>query len=152
MIIAFLLVQAASAPPPVVTVTAPRVTLGAGARRTVEVVATIRKGFRIQANPASQPFLVPARLEIDADDRIEIGSPEYPRGTPYRLQGTTEDLSVYADRLVIRVPLTARRTTGKQSSAELVLAGRLRYQACNEQVCLRPATAPVELPVSLRPR
>jgi len=147
-----LLAPAPAGPPVVVTATAPKVILSAGQRGEVEVVATIRKGFRIQANPASQPFLVPALLEIEEDERVHIGSPEYPPGKPYRLRGTTEDLSVYAGRLVIRVPVTARRGPGTGSSDDVLLEGRLRYQACNEEVCLRPSSVPVQVPVNLRPR
>jgi len=120
-----LLAASAAGPPVVVTVTASRVILSPGERAELEVVATIGEGFRIQANPASQPFLVPALLEIEEDARVDVGSPEYPPGRPYRLQGTSEDL--------------------------LVLEGRLRYQARNEQVCLRPSSAPVRVPVSIRP-
>lgn len=147
-----LLAPSPAGPPVVVRLTASRVILSPGERAEIEVVATIGEGFRIQANPASQPFLVPALLEIEEDVRVEVGSPEYPPGKPYRLQGTSEDLSVYADRLVIRVPVTAPRGPGARSSDEVVLEGRLRYQACNEQVCLRPSSVPVQVPVSIRPR
>jgi hypothetical protein len=141
----------APAPPVVVTATARKVILSAGQRGEIEVVATIRKGFRIQANPASLPFLVPSLLEFDEHEHVDVGSPEYPPGEPHRLRGTTEDLSVYAGRLAIRVPVTARRGSGRESSDDVVLVGRLRYQACNEEVCLRPSSVPVLVPVSLRP-
>jgi hypothetical protein len=147
-----LFAPAPAGPPVVVTATVPNLVLYAGERGEVEVVATIRRGFRIQANPASEPFLVPALLEIEADDRVHVDSPEYPPGKPYRLQGTAADLSVYEGRLVIRVPVTARRRVGTGSSDDVVLEGRLRYQACNEHVCLRPSSVPVRARVSLRPR
>jgi hypothetical protein len=141
----------APAPPVVVTATARTVTLSAGQRGEVEVVARIGKGFRIQANPASQPFLVPLLLEFDEHERVDVGSPEYPPGEPYRLRGTTEALSVYAGQVAIRVPVTAPRGPGTRFSGDVVLAGRLRYQACNEEVCLRPSSVPVLVRVTLRP-
>jgi hypothetical protein len=82
-------------PPAVVTVEAKAVSLAVGERGVLEVVATIREGFRIQANPASRPFLVPAHLELEPTARLELGPPEYPPGKAHRLRGTTEDLSVY---------------------------------------------------------
>jgi hypothetical protein len=135
-------------PPVVVTVEAPVLSLAVGERGTLEVVASIRKGFRIQANPASLPFLVPAQLEVDTHDRLELQPPEYPPGKPHRLRGTSEDLSVYEDRVVIRVPVKMRAG----ALDEVVVTGRLRYQACNETVCLRPAEAPVEMRVRRRAR
>jgi hypothetical protein len=125
--------------------------LAAGERGVAEIVAIVRKGFRIQANPASQPFLVPALLEIEENERVQVGAPEYPPGQPHRLRGTAEDLSVYEGRLVIRLPVAARGGPGKPSSDEVLLEGRLRYQACNEEMCLRPSSAPVRVRLSLRP-
>lgn len=146
-----LLAQTPAGSPVVVTATARKVILTAGQQGEVEVVATIRKGFRIQANPASQPFLVPSLLEFDEHERVAVGSPKYPPGEPYRLRGTTDALWVYAARLSIRVPLTARGGSGTECPDDVVLVGRLRYQACNEEVCLRPTSVPVRVPVNLRP-
>jgi hypothetical protein len=137
-------------PPVVVTVEALRVSLAVGERGALEVVASIRKGFRVQANPASRPFLVPAQLELEPTEGLELGPPEYPPGKPYRLRGTTEDLSVYEGEVAIRVPVKARAGLVGGTGDEVVLLGRLRYQACNERVCLRPAEAPVEIRVRCR--
>jgi hypothetical protein len=146
-----LLALAAPAAPAVVTASAPLVSLGSGERGEVEIVARIRQGFRVQANPASTPFLVPARLELGGDERVEVGSPAYPPGQPYRLRGAAEDLSVYEGEIVIRVPLEARPAAGGAEPGESVLSGRLHYQACNERMCLRPSSALVEVRVSVRP-
>ena len=144
-------VTAPAGPPAVVAVAPAAVTLGARERGEVEVVARIKEGFRIQANPASEPFLVPARLELPGDERVHVGAPVYPPGRAYRLRGADDDLSVYEGTLVIRVPLEARSVAGDASPGETVLDGRLHYQACNELVCLRPSSAAVQVRVSLRP-
>ena len=154
MIGALLLALAAPAPsslPAIVRVATPAVAIVAGERGEIEIVASITEGFRIQANPASEPFLVPARLELPGDGRVRVGAPVYPPGKAYRLRGADEDLSVYEGRLVIRVPLEARAAAGDESPGETVLDGRLHYQACNELVCLRPSSAAVQVRVSLRP-
>jgi hypothetical protein len=139
-----------ASPPLVVSVEAPAVRLASGERGEIRVIATIRKGFRIQANPASEPFLVPAQLELEPDERLRLGPPEYPRGEAHRLRGASTDLSVYRERLVIRVPVEARAAPGGPGD-EVVLDGRLRYQACNEVVCLRPTTVPVRVRLNLSP-
>lgn len=144
-----LLAQEAASPPVVVTVAPTKVVLGARGVGQALVVATIRKGFRIQANPASQPFLVPARLEMSGAAHVQAGPPEYPPGKPHRLRGTTEDLSVYEDRVAIRLPLSAPPSRATTAPGDVVLEGRLRYQACNAEVCLRPTSVPVRVEVSL---
>jgi hypothetical protein len=137
-------------PPAVVTVEAKAVSLAVGERGVLEVVATIREGFRIQANPASRPFLVPAHLELEPTARLELGPPEYPPGKAHRLRGTTEDLSVYEGEVAIRVPVKPGAGEAAGKPDEVVVVGRLRYQACNERVCLRPAEVPVEIRVRRR--
>jgi hypothetical protein len=62
------LATAARSPPAVVTVAEPgELRVVAGGRAEARLVVTIEKGFKIQANPASNPFLVPATLELEAD-------------------------------------------------------------------------------------
>ena len=150
MIAWIVLALATPGPPPVVTVSSPRVFLSAGERGEAAILARIEEGFRIQANPASDPFLVPARLEIEADDHVEAGAPAYPPGEPYRLEGAAEDLSVYRGEVLIRLPLVARRAPG-EAGGERLLRGRLHYQACNARMCLRPSSVPVEVWVIVRP-
>lgn len=116
----------------------------------VEARLTVRiaLGFHIQANPPSQPQLIPALLELEADDGVELGPPVYPLGRPYRLHGATEDLSTYEGTVEIAVPV---RTTPDARPGDHLLSGTFRYQACDARMCLRPATIPVELRVRLVP-
>jgi len=84
------------ATPVVVTVEVPEpVSIPAGEHAEARLVVRITKGFRIQANPASSRFLVPAQLKLTEDERVHAGHPRYPPGSPYRLRGTSSDLSVY---------------------------------------------------------
>ncbi len=108
----------------------------------------IADGFHIQANPASQPYLIPALLELEAADGLEPGPPVYPPGSPYRLQGTDEDLATYDGGLTIAVPVRIRQDA---APGDRSLGGTFRYQACNARQCLAPATIPVELGLRLEP-
>ena len=57
---------------------------------------------------------------------------------------------LYEGEVAIRVPVKARVGPVAGTADEVVVVGRLRYQACNERVCLRPAEAPVEIRVRRR--
>lgn len=158
MIAALLLTVAAQAPViPKVLVDVPvpeEVRIVAGGRAEARVVATVARGFRIQANPAAEPFLVPAKLELEGDERVRVGQPVYPPGQPHRLRGADDDLSIYEGTVVFHLPLEA--TPSSISKGEevvtVVLDGRLQYQACNDVVCLKPSSVAVRLPVRiLRP-
>jgi DsbC/DsbD-like thiol-disulfide interchange protein len=87
-------------------------------------------------------------LEIEAVDGIEFGDPVYPKGQPYRLQGTDEDLSTYQGDIEIVVAVTATEAApvGRRD-----IHGELRFQACNSQVCLFPASVAVTLSIDIDP-
>lgn len=143
---------APAAPPAVVTVAEPdELRVVAGGRAEARLVVTIEEGFKIQANPASNPFLVPATLELEADARVRLGAPEYPPGKPYRLPGAASDLSIYEGTFVIRVPLHASGVAPEGAASDVVLEGKLRFQACNRERCLRPSSVAVRVPVKIAP-
>jgi thiol:disulfide interchange protein DsbD len=153
LLLVMLAAQGPAIPESLLAVAEPEeVRIVAGGRAEARVVATVAEGFRIQANPASEPFLVPASLELEDDEHVRVGAPAYPRGRPYRLRGADEDLSIYEGTVVIRVPIEAARSgESAQGSVEILLEGQLRYQACNNLVCLRPSSVPVRLPVRIDP-
>lgn len=148
-----LVAQAPAIPKVIVTVAEPEpVTIVAGERAEARIVASIEEGFRIQANPASDRFLVPATLELDDDERVGVGPPEYPSGKPHRLRGASDNLSIYEGTVEFRIPIDAPHTAAPEGGiVELMLQGKLRYQACNDAVCLRPSSVPVRLPVRIEP-
>jgi thiol:disulfide interchange protein DsbD len=145
--------QAPAIPKVIVSVAEPEeVRVVAGGSAVLELVATISEGFRIQANPASDRFLVPASLELEDDERVRLGPVEYPPGKPYRLRGASDDLSIYEGTVEIRVPLEATLSSAPGGeSVAVMLKGTLRYQACNDIVCLKPSSVPVRLPVRIGP-
>lgn len=116
----------------------------AGRSAEAGVTVLIAEGFHIQANPASDRFLIPTELKLEPSGGIEPGEPAYPPGRPHRLQGATSDLSTYEGSIRIRLPLRAAKDS-KQGVR--ILRGSLRYQACDTRRCFPPATAPVEVAV-----
>jgi len=135
--------EAATVEPVTVDEVAP-VQVSVGSATSVRVPVEVASGFRVQANPASNQFLVPLELALEAVDGVEIGDPVYPEGQPYRLQGTDEDLSTYQGDIEIVVALTVPDSA---PVAEHVVTGELRFQACNSKVCLFPSSVPVTLRV-----
>ena len=110
---------------------------------------TVAEGFHVQANPASDEFLIPAALTLDAGCGVKIGAAKYPAPTPYRLEGTDKDMATFTGTFDVHVPLTATRSAHR---GRCVLKGRLRYQACDEKTCLFPSTLELEIPVTIAPR
>ncbi len=117
-----------------------------GQAAQLSVKAKIKKGFHIQANPASDEFLIPTTLTLQASKAIVSGKPTYPPGRPYRLKGSTIDLLTYKDEVTIKVPVRVMDATpaGKAS-----LIGKLDFQPCNNRKCLFPRSVPVLIPVQI---
>jgi len=134
---------------PIVTVQpAEEVVLASGRSIEARFTVVVADGFHLQANPASEKYLIPTKLELGGSPGVELGSPVYPAGRPFRLQGASSDLSIYEGLFVIRATATASR--GAQPGLR-TLAGALRYQACDARRCLPPTAVLVEWHVRVAP-
>ena len=115
-----------------VNVSASRVRPGA-AELIVEL--KIDKGWHINANPASDKFLIPTSVQLDGD--AELASVRYPPGKLFATSFGGE-LSVYEGTVAIPVA-----TRGPGAAADRLV---VRYQACTAKRCLRPSTSRLRLP------
>ena len=139
--------SASSQPAPVVRVVLPEaLSVSVGASADTEVRITVAEGFHVQAHPAADEFLIPLTLTFDTGDDFEVSEIRYPPGEPYRLQGADEDLLVYGDTFA--VPVSIRASAAAHEDA-VAVAGRLRYQACDDRLCLAPATLTFDLKVRI---
>jgi len=118
----------------------------AGSTLTVTIPLTVAKQFHVHSNPAASAEFIPTEIKLEPVNKISIGVPLYPKGKPYRLKGSTKELTVYAGKFNIQVPL--KLSTDLQKG-DLELKGVLRYQACNDTICFFPDNLPVSIPVKV---
>ena len=107
-----------------------------GESKDAEIQITVTDGFHVQANPAANEFLIPLNLELESEDDLEFGDVRYPPGVAYRIKGTDEDLLTYEGTFTVSVSIRAKAFANKGIRTA---RGRLRYQACDDRACLRPA-------------
>ena len=125
-------------PAPVVQVVPPEtLSVAPGVASEAEIRITVAKGYHVQANPAANQFLIPLTLTFDSGDDFEVGDIRYPPGELYRLQGADEDLLVYGGTFAVSVSV---RVSAAVREGAVAAHGRLRYQACDDRLCLAPAT------------
>jgi thiol:disulfide interchange protein DsbD len=118
---------------------------GAGeARLTFHVPAP----WHVNAHKPNEDFLVPTVLTLVPASGVTAGAPAYPKAIQAKLSFSETPLAVYQGDFTISVPLSAAATAAPGAHA---LHGTLRFQSCNDQVCLPPATIPVTLPVVVAP-
>ena len=118
------------------------VTVAAGASSTVHVPVRVADGHRVQANPASNQFLVPLELDIDDQEGLVFAIPAYPKAEPYLLDGADEVLMTYAGEFEVIVSVAA---ADDAAPGDHIVSGELHYQACNSRMCLFPASLGFEL-------
>jgi len=138
-------VALATSPPEMVTIgeIAP-VTLQPGDTVEVEIPVVIAGGYHIQANPASNEFLIPMEVRLDPPEGLHIAAVQYPEAVRYRLQGTTEDLLTCRGSVVVTIRIAAAPSAAAGAHE---LAGALGYQACDSRTCLFPTSVPIVIPV-----
>lgn len=108
---------------------------GGGRVDEAKVTVVIDPGFHINANPASDDYLIPTTLKIT---NVIPSRVIYPEPVPFKPNFADEVLSVYEGTIAI----TADFSSGALSS-ERRLFGTLTAQACTENVCLPPADLPL---------
>ncbi len=113
-----------------------------GKEMEIAVVMKIRDGYHVNARQTTFDYLIPTDLKADAPTGFKTGAVSYPKGTLHKFNFTKDKpLNVYTDTVVLRLPVSvdANAPLGEQR-----IALKLRYQACSTDVCLPPATLPVD--------
>jgi hypothetical protein len=112
-----------------------------GKQLDIAVVMKIREGFHVNARETTFDYLIPTDLKAESAAGFKIGAVKYPKGTLHKFSFAKDQaLNVYADAVTLFIPVTieAAAPLGEQH-----LPLKLRYQACNNEVCLPPVTLPV---------
>jgi hypothetical protein len=122
--------------------------LARGGNAGVVLLATIEKGFHINSNKPSEDYLIPTRVELPADAPVVLAGADFPPGELKSFGfAPDEKLSVYEGTVKVSVKLKAKADA---AAGEHKLNLAFHYQACNDQLCLRPAKREVALIVRVR--
>ena len=104
----------------------------------------VEPGSHVNSNQPRSEFLVPLHLVWESGP-LSVVSITYPPGQ--ELQVGPDKLLVLTGSFTVDTKFEALQSATPGSST---LKGKLRYQACNEQMCFRPATTEVVLPVTIQ--
>ncbi len=113
----------------------------AGSAARVAVRVSVPEGLHTQSNKPRDPSLIPTTVRIDAPAGVTVDEIVWP--PPIDLKQVTGDtpLSVFEREFLIGVKVSLARTV---AAGDLHLPGKLRYQACDVNLCYPPATADVD--------
>lgn len=120
----------------------------AGTSCEAALVVTVGKGWHVNSASPADENLVATSAAFSPPPGLEIARVRFPRGTAKRFSFSEEPLDVYEGSVVIRLTLTAARG---MKPGEYAVPVELSYQACNNDVCLAPATVRVIVAVHILP-
>jgi thioredoxin:protein disulfide reductase len=112
----------------------------------IAVAMKIRDGFHVNARKKSAEYLIATDLKTEGATGFKIGDVTYPGGELRTFTFSKTPLNVYEGTIVLKMAVTALpdAPTGAQH-----IPLKLRYQACNNEVCLPPVTLPVDATVNV---
>lgn len=107
------------------------------------VVLQVDKPYHVNANPASEDYLIPTELKLTAGKGYKVGKVEYPKPIEKSFAFSEgKPLKIYEGRVPIRFQLTLDKGAPK---GNLTVKATLRYQACDDNACYPPRTQPIEI-------
>jgi thiol:disulfide interchange protein DsbD len=119
---------------------------GSPVRLALEV--TLPEELHVQSDAPRDPSLIPTVLTLEPPAGVEVKELVYPKATDFRVAGIDEPLAVFEHEFAIGVQLTLGPGV---PAGELVIPARLRYQACNNELCFPPSTADVTWTLTVVP-
>lgn len=111
---------------------------------TQETKVSVEPGFHVNSDKPTDEYVIPLKLTWTSGP-LKIQSVTYPK--PEQIKVGNEMLSVFTGDFKIESRFAVPQQAQPGSS---VMTGKLRYQACNNQMCLRPATVDVHVPVTIQ--
>ena len=128
-----------------VTLETESVTVAPGKPNWIELRFRIAPGLHINSPLPKDETLIPTTFQAESSSGLRLLHTEFPAGVPFRLTvGTGEVLSTYQNELPLRLELEV------VAKGDLLLNGKLHYQACDNASCFPPRDLPVQLAIHAR--
>jgi len=117
----------------------------AGATVESALPVELRPGYHVNSNTPSDDYLIPLRLTWDAG-LLEATGFTFPQAHMEKYRFSQKPLSVFMGDFQI---ITKFKVAANAAAGPATLTGKLRYQACNDSMCLPPKTLDVSLQVEI---
>ena len=139
--LALLAFSSAFAQTAVLTVEQPaRLTIKKSEPVTAKLQLQLRQGYHVNSNTPSDEYMIPLKLTWEPGP-LEVREVVFPKPHLEKSEFAEKPLSVFTGEFEIMTKLAAKPTA---QSGLGILNGKLRYQACNDKMCLPPKTIEVK--------
>jgi thioredoxin:protein disulfide reductase len=109
-----------------------------GSTVRVALQVALPEGLHTQSNKPRDPLLIPTAITIDAPSGVTIDEIVWPPSTDFMSAGQDQPLAVFEHEFAIGVPL---KVAASVPPGEIAVPVKLRYQACDANLCYPPTTA-----------
>ena len=113
---------------------------------TAKLTVQVRNGYHVNSNAPADEYLIPLKLTWD-ESALKAVETAYPKPEVVNYSFSPKPLSVYSGQFDI---VTRFQVPSGSALGPSVLVGKLRYQACNDSMCLPPKVVEVKLPLDIR--
>lgn len=115
-----------------------------GSTGTTTLAIQIRDGWHVNANPASEPFLIPTELAVVESEAVQSFRVNYPEGSEYEFSFASESIRAYEGEVDLPIQVGVASDVAEGNRVESL---RLTYQPCDDENCLPPRSRTVDLTV-----
>jgi thiol:disulfide interchange protein DsbD len=109
----------------------------AGDAVRVALKVSLPEGLHTQSNRPRDPLLIPTELSVDAPAGVTVDEIVWPPSTDLNQAGQDKPLAVFEREFVVGVQLSLAAA----QADDLTLPAKLRYQACDANLCYPPQSA-----------
>ena len=111
----------------------------------VSIPVRLRPGYHVNSNTPSDQFLIPLKLTLTSNS-VQVSPIEYPTPQMMKLSFSEKPVSVYEGDFILETKFKA----SPGAAGYVQVDGKLRYQACNDKMCLPPRSIDFKIPVDIR--
>jgi thioredoxin:protein disulfide reductase len=122
-----------------------KVVAKAGAAVDSALPVELRPGYHVNSNTPADDYLIPLRLTWNPGP-LEATGFTFPKAQMEKYKFSENPLSVFTGDFQI---VTRFKAAANAAPGPATLTGKLRYQACNDSMCLPPKTLDVSLQVEI---
>jgi hypothetical protein len=105
----------------------------------------LREGYHVNSNMPADDYFIPLRLTWNPGP-LEAVSVIFPKPQMEKLAFSDKPVSIFTGNFEV---ITKFKAAAGAALGQNVVTGKLRYQACNDRMCLPPRTVDLSLPVQV---
>ena len=116
------------------------------AEATAKIAVSLRAGYHVNSNAPHEMYLIPLRLAWTAAP-LNVETVVYPKAHDEKYPFSEQPLSVFTGNFDIA---TKFKAPPDAIAGFAILAGKLKYQACDNTKCFPPKTVEIKLPIEIQ--